>query len=302
MQQIRNKDFHKFNVVAKEVAAICKEGMKKLGISQVRQTTATFVQFCEQATDLEPKYISFVKKMQAKTSGEPFAPASIKGVHRSFEKMGMRVAEDPWIPDNVCDGVRGAVVYGDMMNMLTVLWLFASASRNPELKAVAERGGFNAKTAGIHEEIDILRVKNRFDNPTSGGWADFMISFRFADDPNGHICEVQLIHDKLMTVRKQMGAHHEYAEFRSALELLEATGNAKVIEDIEAREAASTAAEEDAAPVEMDDDRQTEAILELSNTLKATQGELADAKTEIKELRDMLQLFGGRLAAVESKV
>ena len=75
-----------------------------------------------------------------------------------------------------------------------------------------------------------------------------------------------------------------------------------MIEDIEAREAASTAAEEDAAPVEMDDDRQTEAILELSNTLKATQGELADAKTEIKELRDMLQLFGGRLAAVESKV
>ena len=45
--------------------------------------------------------------------------------------------------------------------------------------------------AGIKEKIDVLRVKNRFAEPTSGGWADFMISFRFRSDPNQHVCEVR---------------------------------------------------------------------------------------------------------------
>ena len=45
--------------------------------------------------------------------------------------------------------------------------------------------------AGIQEKIDVLRVKNRFAEPTSGGWADFMVSFRFRSDPNQHVCEVR---------------------------------------------------------------------------------------------------------------
>ena len=45
--------------------------------------------------------------------------------------------------------------------------------------------------AGIKEKIDVLRVKNRFAEPTSGGWADFIISFRFRSDPNQHVCEVR---------------------------------------------------------------------------------------------------------------
>merc|ERR1711959_581620 len=99
-------------------------------------------------------------------------------------------------------------VYAEMRNMLTVLCLIVSAAADTE-------------KAGIKEKIDVLRVKNRFAEPTSGGWADFMISFRFRSDPNQHVCELQLCHKDMMNVRKQMGAHHEYAEFRSALELLE---------------------------------------------------------------------------------
>ena len=36
-----------------------------------------------------------------------------------------------------------------------------------------------------------------------------------------HICEVQLVHSQLYTVRKNMGAHKTYSVFRAALELLE---------------------------------------------------------------------------------
>ena len=35
----------------------------------------------------------------------------------------------------------------------------------------------SAQAAGITEEIRVLRVKNRFRNPTSSGWADLLIKF-----------------------------------------------------------------------------------------------------------------------------
>merc|ERR1711959_114318 len=115
-------------------------------------------------------------------------------------------------------------VYAEMRNMLTVLCLIVSAAADTE-------------KAGIKEKIDVLRVKNRFAEPTSGGWADFMVSFRFRSDPNQHVCELQLCHKDMMTVRKKMGAHREYAEFRSALELLEVTGHVDRIAKIEALKA-----------------------------------------------------------------
>ena len=52
-----------------------------------------------------------------------------------------------------------------------------------------------------------------------------MFNFQLVDDPNHHICEAQLVHERLMTDRKEGGAHHSYNVFRAAFELLEATGN-----------------------------------------------------------------------------
>merc|ERR1711934_928325 len=127
---------------------------------------------------------------------------------------------------------------GEMRNMLTVLCLIVSAAEDTDMSNIGKREGWDAEQAGIKEKIDVLRVKNRFAEPTSGGWADFMISFRFRSDPNQHVCELQLCHKDMGTVRKQMGAHHEYAEFRSALELLEVTGHVDRIAKIEAADPA----------------------------------------------------------------
>merc|ERR1712032_1757052 len=156
----------------------------------------------------------------------------------ALEKMGLRSDGKQWLADNVCDGVRGALVYAEMRNMLTVLCLIVSAAEDTDMSNIGKREGWDAEQAGIKEKIDVLRVKNRFAEPTSGGWADFMISFRFRSDPNQHVCELQLCHKDMMTVRKQMGAHHEYAEFRSALELLEVTGHVDRIAKIEAADPA----------------------------------------------------------------
>ena len=32
------------------------------------------------------------------------------------------------------------------------------------------------------DKIRLVRIKNRFIKPTSGGWADLLINFHFADD------------------------------------------------------------------------------------------------------------------------
>ena len=41
------------------------------------------------------------------------------------------------------------------------------------------------------DEITVLRLKNRFGNPTDGGWRDVMINFWINGDRNKHICEVR---------------------------------------------------------------------------------------------------------------
>jgi hypothetical protein len=55
-----------------------------------------------------------------------------------------------------------------------------------------------------------VRIKDRFRFPTDGGWADTLINFYFADDPSLHVCEIQLVHQQMMTVRKEQGAHTAY--------------------------------------------------------------------------------------------
>ena len=60
--------------------------------------------------------------------------------------------------------------------------------------------------------IEVLRLKDRFGNPTAGGWRDVMINFVIKGDRNKHVCEVQLVHEKLLLVRTQMGGHKEYVE------------------------------------------------------------------------------------------
>lgn len=100
--------------------------------------------------------------------------------------------------------MRGALLFDDMKGL------------EKGLRAVVEFPG-----------ITVHRMKDRFSNPTSGGWRDCMLNVSFADDPNGVICEVQLIHNKLMLARKGMAGHNDYVAFRAALELQEAVAAKK---------------------------------------------------------------------------
>ena len=77
---------------------------------------------------------------------------------------------------NVCDVVRGMIVCSSMDVMSICLGLLASC----DVKVwrglpLGQDDVTSAQAAGITEELDIFRLKNRFKEPTSSGWADIMI-------------------------------------------------------------------------------------------------------------------------------
>ena len=101
----------------------------------------------------------------------------------------------------VCDVRRGFIQARTMAQMVQVVQ------------------GLQQAEANAH--ISIVRIKDRFSRPSAGGWADAMLNFYFTDDPSRHICEVQVVHEHLMTARAGLGGHGIYGKGRSAAELLE---------------------------------------------------------------------------------
>eukprot|EP00633_Aureoumbra_lagunensis_P005759 CAMPEP_0197319566 /NCGR_PEP_ID=MMETSP0891-20130614/55489_1 /TAXON_ID=44058 ORGANISM="Aureoumbra lagunensis, Strain CCMP1510" /NCGR_SAMPLE_ID=MMETSP0891 /ASSEMBLY_ACC=CAM_ASM_000534 /LENGTH=295 /DNA_ID=CAMNT_0042810573 /DNA_START=209 /DNA_END=1097 /DNA_ORIENTATION=+ len=141
------------------------------------------------------------------------------------------------------DVVRGMILFDE----------WTSLAHAAQLLAECDHGRGN--NVGMNESIDIIRIKNRFNNPTSGGWADALVNFRFntsyssnststkallssssatpstisATTEVQHICEIQIVHKMLNQVRKTWGAHASYSNFRTAVQLLEAVGESHII-------------------------------------------------------------------------
>jgi hypothetical protein len=124
--------------------------------------------------------------------GVPVTVAEVKGMWRCLEKTVLRPTGGvPW------DLVRAQFVCGSMRQVCAVLEALCRDSA-----------------------IAVVQVNDRFGNP-KGGWADCSLYLHF---PNAHfkdiIAEVQICHDKLLMVRKDMGAHDAYDEARFLAELI----------------------------------------------------------------------------------
>jgi len=136
----------------------------------------------------------------AKISGCTFLKAPLKKLWRCMEKMVIKYADAEGKIDESAKGLKD-IARSAMQGTMKQLHL-----------ALEE--------IDRCEDVQVVRVKNRFDDPPTTGWADCQIMLFFRDDTTRHICEIQLVHPQLMTVRKNMGAHAEYAQLRSAMELL----------------------------------------------------------------------------------
>jgi hypothetical protein len=159
-------------------------------------------------------------------SGGKFVPAPLKDIYRAVEKMTLG-GQDPLNQATVLDIVRGLIEFDGMDKMTKALnYFMACDGRFPE----GQPGGDYFAPASTLPRVMLHRMKDRMARPTAGGWADALFSFSFVDDENVHVCEVQLAHQRLMTDRKEGGAHHNYNIYRAAFEILESIG-VKVEED-----------------------------------------------------------------------
>ena len=75
--------------------------------------------------------------------------------------------------------------------------------------AKAKDGASQLQVQGCGDKLGvrILDLKNRYDQPTSAGWADCCLRMYFLNDPQKHVFEIQLVHEEVFRCHKRLGAH-----------------------------------------------------------------------------------------------
>ena len=142
----------------------------------------------------------------------------LKKVQRVVEKLCLDPtqhaaldASDPAALDasGVLDTVRGMLTANSM------------AHAHLALRCLVRRFG---RQGTQRSRARLVRSKNRFVHPSGGGWMDCLLNVAVAlPDGREFVCEVQIVHAQLLTVRAELGAHHGYNDYRAALEMLEAS-------------------------------------------------------------------------------
>ena len=67
-----------------------------------------------------------------------------------------------------------------------------------------------------------VMVVERRSAPGGGGWRDLMINLVIVGDERKHVCEIQIVHEMMLTARKALPGHAVYGRVRNAEELLAA--------------------------------------------------------------------------------
>jgi hypothetical protein len=155
----------------------------------------------QHAAMIQSTFQTFVSEIAQTVDGvEVSVPSSLKKMGRIVEKTILKRKDDPGNADKVCDVVRGMILCDNLQQIAAVIDYFRARQ----------------------DVIILSRIKDRFfDQPSAGGWRDCMINFSFVSDvTNQHICELQLVHNQMMTARKGLPGHAVYNRVRNASELL----------------------------------------------------------------------------------
>jgi hypothetical protein len=132
------------------------------------------------------------------------AKTGLKKSSRVVEKSALRPGEGRGQSKWVCDVVRAMLVATSMSAVGSIV-----------------RGLLALHQAGA---LRVVRIKDRFAQPSAGGWRDLMVNFVIVSDPTRHVCEVQVVHEMMLTARKGLPGHAIYGIVRSAMELIESCG------------------------------------------------------------------------------
>ena len=149
----------------------------------------------------KPPFDDMVRRLGEDAKALDVKVAPLKSLARAFEKTAMKKADDNrFDSDRLLDLVRGMLVFQTVEGVAAALELLADPK---------DRGW------------TVVRIKNRMREPTGGGWADVLLNVKANDDANHFICELQLVHKKMLVTREELGGHDAYNEFRTASEFLE---------------------------------------------------------------------------------
>lgn len=160
------------------------------------------VELFSEAAVMQEVLAAYTEELAQATGG--VAPKSaVKHLWRMLEKQGLDPEQATGDPVIIWDAARAIVQYDCMEAMARGLRVLHQHHKE-----------------GL---IQVLRVKDRFSEPTEGGWADMLINLRFPSEYFGDAllpCEIQMVHSQMMLIRRNMGAHKKYAKFRCATEVL----------------------------------------------------------------------------------
>ena len=154
-----------------------------------------------QARAIHPRFERFVSDIASKVNGAEFRIGTIKKMARVVEKA-VYTKSDRADYSSVKDLVRAAIVCRSMAGIRRILELVVSS-----------------------DDVSIVRIKNRFANPTTGGWADISMNLVFdKHDVTSHVVELQIAHKMFWLVREDFNEHDAYGAFRQAYEILRVFG------------------------------------------------------------------------------
>jgi hypothetical protein len=120
-----------------------------------------------------------------------------KQLYRCMEKMCLKGGSDRYTCFSVCDVARCIIACDNCSLMAEVL------------QALLTCPGVN-----------VVRTKDRSNNLTSMNWMDIMMNLTLNSDASAHVCEVQIVHAKMLVARSELGGHEPYGKLRAANEIL----------------------------------------------------------------------------------
>eukprot|EP00937_MAST-01D_sp_MAST-1D-sp2_P004093 g4093.t1 len=190
----------RFPGVSPDGARTCQQPVDKLGMlyAHARETMPRFQAQMRAIVDGE------LGDVEPDKHGEPrikLHPGPLKHLYRCIEKMCFKVGERRHRCESVCDVVRCIVECSDCELMVRVLGAITGCP-----------------------DVVVQRVKDRANNVTSMEWMDVMVNLALVGDANSHVCEVQVVHSKMLLARSGLGGHEPYAKLRAASEMLEVLG------------------------------------------------------------------------------
>jgi hypothetical protein len=175
----------------------CKQKTLDLGIL-LEHARATLLAFQRLTAGIVETFAKVTTKKADGGAAVTLHDSPLKHLYRCMEKACFKVGENRYHAETVCDIVRCIVECANCTLMAEVL------------QAIL-----------VCEGVRVVRVKDRANNPTSMNWMDIMLNITMADDVNDHICEIQIVHHKMLVQRTELDGHETYAQLRAATEILE---------------------------------------------------------------------------------